>query len=123
MSFPDSHPDWMWLYFGAFGTTGVVLFIMVMWSWLRYHAIVDGSARSAARWNAVGYLLLFFAQWAICGVGGPPGNLLSSDAATHDLHRAIQASVLGIIFSVPGWACLLVGLRKLLGGARSTEGR
>jgi len=121
VSFPLNLPDWMWLYFGAFGTAGVVLFIMVMWSWTKYQALVDGSLRSASRWNAVGYLLLFFAQWSVCGIGGPPGNMLSSDASTHNLNRAIQAATLGILFSVPGWVCLLVGQRKLLSGVRSAE--
>ena len=121
MNFPSNLPDWMWLYFGAFGTLGVVLFIMVMWSWTKYQALVDGNLRSASLWNAVGYLLLFLAQWSVCGMGGPPGNMLSSDVSTHNLDRAIQAAVLGILFSVPGWVCLLVGQRKLLRGVRSVD--
>jgi hypothetical protein len=31
MNFPITHPIWMWLYFGAFGTAGVILFTLVIW--------------------------------------------------------------------------------------------
>lgn len=50
----------MWLYFGAFGTVGIVLFILLIWSWMKYHAAVRRNLRSAARWDAMGYMFLFF---------------------------------------------------------------
>jgi hypothetical protein len=119
MDFPLSHPIWMWLYFGAFGSLGIVLFILTLWSWMKYHAAVKGILRSAARWNAIGYMFLFFAEWFACGIGGPPGNMLSSDLAMHNYFGAVGAASLAMFFSVPGWACILVGQRKLLGEAQS----
>lgn len=112
MNFPLSHPVWMWLYFGAFGTLGIILFILVLWSWMKYHAAVKGNLRSAARWTATGYMFLFFAQWFACGIGGPPGNMLSPDMANYG--AAVGAASLAMFFSVPGWACLFVAQRKLL---------
>jgi hypothetical protein len=110
-------PDWVWLYFGAFGTAGAVLFTLTVWSWLRLQTQVTRSLRSAARWNMVGLLFLFLAAWFACGIGGPPGNLMSRDPATHNLEIGYLTAMLAIFFSVPGWACVLVGMRKLSQGA------
>jgi hypothetical protein len=119
VNFPNSHQIWMWLYFGAFGTLGIVLFILIIWSWMKYHATVKGNLRSAARWNAIGCMFLFFAEWFACGIGGPPGNMLSTDLATHNYFGAVGAASLAMFFSVPGWACILAGQRKLLSEAQS----
>jgi len=119
MNFPLSHPTWMWLYFGIFGTLGIILFILVIWNWMKYHAIVQGNLRSVARWSAVGYMFIFFAEWFACGIGGPPGNLLSTDIAQHNLFGAVGAASLAMFFSVPGWACILISQWKLLKEAQS----
>jgi hypothetical protein len=63
MGFPDTHPLCMWLYFGAFGSAGIILITLIAWNWMKYHALARGYARSAARWNMVGYMFLFFAAW------------------------------------------------------------
>lgn len=110
----DLHPLWLYAYFGTFGSVATVLFVLVAKSWLEYNARADYAQRSALRWNMVGYMFLFFASWFACGIGGPPGNLLSSDAAAHNQAAATGAAILAMLFSVPGWACVLVGQRKLL---------
>jgi hypothetical protein len=119
VNFPTTHPIWMWLYFGIFGTLGILLFILIMWNWMKYHAAVEGNLRSSARWMATGYMFLFFAEWFACGIGGPPGNMLSSDLATHSSFGALGAASLSMFFSVPGWACLFVGQRKLFNDVQS----
>jgi hypothetical protein len=113
MNFPPTHPIWMWLYFGAFGTAGIVFFALTMLSWTRYHARVGGRLRSAARWTAIGYMFLFFAQWFACGVGGPPGNLLSSNPLDYNAFAAAGAASLSMFFSAPGWICLFAGQQRL----------
>jgi hypothetical protein len=45
--------------------------------------------------------------------------MLSPDQLTHDIEAAYDSALLAIFFSVPGWACVLVGTRKLLQGTRS----
>ena len=114
MNFPMSHPLWMWLYFGTFGTADLILFTLIVWNWMRFHALVDGYKRSAARWSVLGYMFLFFAAWFACGIGGPPGNMLSSDPTTWNPFAAVGASALSMFFTVPGWTCLLVSQRKML---------
>jgi hypothetical protein len=117
MNFPLSHPVWMWLYFGSFGTLGIILFTLVIWSWMKYHATVRENLRSVARWTAIGYMFLFFAEWFACGMGGSPGNLLSSDLTKHSFHWAAGLAIAAMFFSVLGWACLFVGQRRLLAKA------
>ena len=80
-----------------------------------------GWLRWAAKWNMVGLMFLFVAAYFACGIGGPPGSLLSHDQLTHDLEAAYDSALLAIFFSVPGWACVLVGTLKMLRGIRSRE--
>jgi len=121
MNFPASHPTWMWLYFGTFGTLEAVLFTLVVWHWMKVHALVKGLMRSAAKWSVVGYMFLFFAAWFACGVGGPPGNMLSSNPTAHNLSAAISAATLSMFFSVPGWACVLMSQRMMMRGLQSGQ--
>lgn len=114
MNPPPTHPLWMWLYFGFFGTSGLIFFSLTMWSWMKYHAAQEGQLRAAARWQAFGYLFLFCAQWFACGIGGPPGNMLSSDSLAHNFGGALGAASLSMFFSVPGWICIFAGQRRLL---------
>jgi hypothetical protein len=99
-----------------------VLFTLTVWSWMKYLKLAEGSRRSAAKWNMVGLTFLFVAAYFACGIGGPPGGLLSHDQATHDRGSAHDAAILSIFFSVPGWTCVLVGVRKMMGALRSGEG-
>jgi hypothetical protein len=114
MDFLITHPVYMLAYFGTFGTIATILFVLLAKSWLAYHAMADQRRRSALRWSMVGYICLFTGAWFGCGIGGPPGNLLSADLATQNQTAALGAAILSMFFSVPGWACLLVSQRKLL---------
>ena len=114
MNLPATHPIWMWLYFGIFGSAGVVLFTLVVWNWLKVHSLAKGALRSAVKWNVIGYMFLFFGAWFACGIGGPPGNLLSPDLTLHNPNYATGGAILSMFFSVPGWTCVLVGMRKMI---------
>lgn len=109
-----SFPTWMWLFFGAFGTAGAVLFTFVAWYFLKAYTLAQGSMRSAFKWNIVGLLFLFLGAWFACGVAGPPGNMLSRDPVMHDLSLATTLAALSIFLSIPGWACVLLGQRKMI---------
>ena len=114
MNFPVSHPLWMWLYFGFFGTAGVILFTLVIWYAMKARSGATGQQRKSATWNMVGFLFLFLSSYAGCGIGGPPGNLLSSTPGLADTTFALIASAMAIGYSIPGWACLLMAQRVLL---------
>ena len=117
-----THPLWMWVYFGTCASVGTILFTLIVWHSMRVNALASGYQRSASRWNMVGYLFLFSAAWFACGIGGPPGNLLSSDPAAHDEFLAVFEATLSMFLSVPGWACVLMGQRRTLQGTRREGG-
>jgi hypothetical protein len=116
-----THPLWMWLYFGIFGSAGTILFTLIVWHSMKVHALVKVYQRSAARWSMVGYMFLFIAAWFACGIGGPPGNMLSPDPAARNVFLASFEAILSMFLSVPGWACVLVGQRKMLQGIQSDK--
>ncbi len=121
MDFPITHPIWMWLYFGVFGTAGAVLFTLVIWYGMKAHNAVEGYISTSAKWSMGGYLLLFLASYLVCGVGGPPGNLFSSSPGTANVEYATIGAMAGIAASVPGWACLLASQRLLIRGASKSK--
>ena len=59
MNFSETHPLWMWLYFGVFGSIGAILITLIAWQWMKLHALAEGYLRSAAKWSMFGYLFLF----------------------------------------------------------------
>jgi hypothetical protein len=116
-----SFPTWVWLYFGTFGTIGAVLYTLIVWYWMKFHSMATGILRSAAKWSMLGLMFLFIAAYFACGIGGPPGSLLSSDQLTHDIEAAYDSALLAIFFSVPGWVFVLVSIRKLLHSLQPTD--
>ena len=121
MNFPASHPLWMWLYFGSFGSTGLILVTLIIWNWMRLLRFSEGYQRAAAKWSMMGYMFLFFSAWFACGIGGSPGNLLSANPDSHFLTGATYAAVLAMFFSVPGWLCVLISQRKITKGVQSEK--
>jgi hypothetical protein len=121
MSYTANHPFWMFLYFGTFGSAGAILFTLIAWHGMKIRALGKGYQRSAAGWSLVGYMFFFCAAWFACGIGGPPGNMLSPDPAAYNTLSATFEATLAMFFSVPGWICVLLGQRKMLQGIRSCD--
>ena len=117
-----THPLWMWLSFGVFGSAGAVLFTLLMWSAMHARAWGRGDQRAATLWSTIGYTFLFFAAWFACGIAGPPGNLLSPDPAARSDFLATFEAILSMFFSVPGWLCVLLGQRRMLRAIHSEAG-
>ena len=114
MNFPSTHPSWMWLYFGVLGTAGMVMFILAMWSVAKLRKNSNQRLGKAIRLNMIGYMFLFISSWFACGIGGPPGNMLSADATVHNQLGALGAASMAMFFSVPGWSFLFLGYRSML---------
>jgi hypothetical protein len=103
------------LYYGVFGLASTVFFILTVWAWYKNRSSIPEQLRSAAGWNVLGYLFLFVAAYMACGIGAPPGGrLLSADVASRNFDWAAVAALLSKFFSLPGWACVFVGMRKLM---------
>ena len=116
MNLPTYFPTWMVLYFGTAGSIGLSLVALVFWTWMKTTRLSDGHVRSSLRWNIVGYVFLFSANWFACGIGGGPGNMLSSDPSMYQPMLATYAAVLAMLCSLPGWGCILIGQRVMLKG-------
>ena len=114
MTVPN-YPAWQWAYFGILGSASAVFFILTAWTWSRSRSSTTGQLRSAIAWSMVGYVFLFIAAYMACGIGGfPGGNLLSTDVTAHKVDWGNTAAELSMFFSMPGWVCVFVGMRKLL---------
>jgi hypothetical protein len=114
MNLPPFLPAWLYLYFAFFGTLALALVAVIFWTWMRVNRIAVGTLRRALKWNIVGYFFVFCAAWFACGIGAGPGWLLSSDIRMHNSQLAIAAAASGMLASVLGWICLLIGQRRML---------
>jgi threonine/homoserine/homoserine lactone efflux protein len=121
MSFPSEFPAWMFLYFAAFGTLALILVALIGRTWMQAMRLTTGALRRVLVWHAVGTVFLFSATWFACGVGAGPGNLLSLDASIQRPFLAGAAAVAGMFCSVLGWACLLMGMRRIVRGIEEGE--
>jgi hypothetical protein len=106
---------WSVLYYGVFGLASTVFFVLTVWTWYKNRPSMTGQLRSAVGWSVLGYLFLFVAAYMACGIGAPPGGrLLSADVASRNFDWAAVAAVLSKFFSLPGWICVFIGMRKLM---------
>ena len=106
---------WQVLYYGAFGSISAVFFVLTVWTWFKNRSLITGPLRSAAGWSILGYVFLFIAAYMACGIGATPGGrLLSADVASRNFDWAAIAAMLSKFFSLPGWVCVFVGMRKLM---------
>ena len=121
MSFPDTFPNWTWLYFGAMGSIAAILFTLIVLNWMKIRRLSAGYERIAALWRVWGFTFLFIAEWFACGIGGSPGGLLSTDMSIHYHFGGMFAAMLSMFFSVPGWICIFISQRKLLKGIRTAN--
>jgi hypothetical protein len=104
--------------FGIGGGLITLFFLGSVWNWARKRPALSGSERTGSDLRMVGSVFYVIAAWDLCGL---LGSLLSHDQVTHDLEAAYDSAMLSIFFSVPGWACMLVGMWKMLQGIRSDE--
>lgn len=107
-------PPYMWIYFAEFGTLAIVFLALTFWTWIKTTRLTKGPLKRALLWNMAGYVALFTALWFACGIGGPPGNLLSTDPSLQNPTVAGGAAMAGMFFSVVGWILLWVGMRNML---------
>ena len=111
MNEPAHFPTALYLYFAAGGTTALILFALVTWTWLKTRAVTSGRLRSGLTWLGVGFVFLLSSQWFACGIGAGPGFLLSDDDSARQPFLATAAAVAGMFCSVIGWLGVLVGMR------------
>lgn len=114
MNFPPYFAPWMWAYFAFFGTLAIVFLALTFWTWMKSTRLTKGTLKRALVWNMAGFVALFSGGWFACGIGGPPGNLLSTDPSMQNPTLAGAAAMAGMFFSVVGWVLLWVAMRTML---------
>src|SRR3972149_2482674 len=114
MKIPVEFPAWMWMYFALLGSLAILFVALTFWAWLKTTRLTSGSLKRALRWQVGGYATLFAAVWFACGIGGPPGNLLSTEDSLRNIEAATGAALAGMFFSVVGWVLLWMAMRIML---------
>ena len=64
VSFIDYSPR----YYGILGTTILVLFLFLVWDWMRRRPTLSDASRIASDLRMVGYYFLVTATWSLCGI-------------------------------------------------------
>ena len=100
-----------------------MLLALIFWNWMQSTRLTRGYLKTALRWNMLGNVFLFSAVWFECGIGAGPGNLLTNDPAMHSPLPATVSAALGMLASVAGWFCLLLGQRTIVVGAAAEQAR
>lgn len=97
-------------YFGALGIALTILFVGIVWYWMKYNNVEEGKMRTAAKFKLIGYLFLLMAAWFMCGVAGYPGAALRPDEANYDM--AISIAYLVMLFLFVGFSFVFLGQRQ-----------
>lgn len=102
------------VYFGVTGSLGATLFILFTWEFVKAGTrggLQADATRGVQTLRYAGFACMFAAQWSACGIGGPPGNLLSDDPAIHNPLAGLMGAMAGIAFSVMGWTLFCISER------------
>ena len=91
--------------FGIGGGVVMSLFLITLWFWTKRRPLLEGSARTAADFQLVGYVFFVVALWYLCGLLGPPAYLLNTDKVQQfgSLQGAQAQAVKIFIYFILGW--------------------
>lgn len=62
--------DYIPRYYGVLGTTILLLFLFLVWEWMRRRPTLSDAARIVSDLRMVGYYFLVTATWSLCGIFG-----------------------------------------------------
>ena len=106
-------------YYGILGTAILVMFVCLVWDWMRKRLTLSGSARIASDLRIVGHYFLVVATWSLCGIFGIVTYALQPQIM---LARGLQPTALMLTSHVMaefavGWCFVLLASRKEAPGA------
>jgi len=110
-------------YYGILGTAILVLFLFLVWDWMRRRPTLSDSARIASDLRMVGYFFLVTATWSLCGIFGIVTYALQPQIM---LARGLQPAAVMLTSHVMaelalGWFFLFLAARRQpLGAAAVT---
>ena len=91
--------------FGIGGGLIMALFLITLWFWTKRRPLLEGSARTAADFQLVGYVFFLVAMWYLCGLLGPPAYLLNTEKVQQfgSLQGAQSQAVKILAYLIFGW--------------------
>jgi len=93
------------LLFGIAGGLILAFFLGILWFWAKVRSRLEGSARTAADLQLVGYVFLAIAMWYLCGELARPYQKAL-------LELPLQSPVFVIVYLVLGWLFLFLSHYK-----------
>ena len=101
-------------FFGITGFVLTLLFLGIVWYWMKYGAVEEGEMKTAANLKMLGYMFLISAVWFMCGVLGPPGSALRPEMVLKygTLDTAIFTAYMLMVFLLVGFLLIFLGQRK-----------
>ncbi|MFC1893634.1 hypothetical protein ACFLYR_06365 [Chloroflexota bacterium] len=100
--------------FGIGGGLVMALFLMTLWFWTKRRPLLEGSARTVADFQLVGFVFFLVGMWYLCGLLGPPTYLLNTDKVQQfgSLQDAHAEAVKLFIYFILGWLFLFLSQYK-----------
>ncbi|MFC1912847.1 hypothetical protein ACFLX7_01450 [Chloroflexota bacterium] len=100
--------------FGIGGGLVMALFLITLWFWAKRRPLLEGSARTAANFQLVGYVFFLVGMWYLCGLLGPPAYLLNTDKVQQfgSLQGAQVSAVQIFIYFILGWLFTFLSQHK-----------
>ena len=97
-------------FFGVLGSLLTIIFLSIVWYWMKYNEREKGALRAAAKWTMMGTSLLLMAVWFVCGMVSYPGFALTPERTNPE--AAIAIAYLAMLITLLGFALMLIGQRK-----------
>ena len=113
MEFPDSYPINIWVIMGTLGCASSIIFSIYMWKWMK-SGQANTKSTPFSNFTFIGMCFLFASGLFACGIAGPPGYALSSNAALVSKEWIFRASYMSNMFATIGWALVLTGQIKTI---------
>ena len=102
------------LFFGIQGTIALLLFLFIIWYWMKMRPKLNSAAKTASDFRMIGYYFLIVATWNLCGIFGIAAYALKPEIMIkHGLQsNAITLTSHVMIELLLGWIFIFLSLRR-----------
>ena len=102
------------LFFGIQGTITLLLFLLIIWYWMKKRPKLKGSAKIASDLRIVGYYFFIVATWNLCGIFGIAAFALKPEIM---IKHGLQANAITLTSHVMielllGWVFIFLSMLK-----------
>lgn len=102
------------LFFGIQGTITLLLFLFIIWYWMKKRPKLERSAKTASDLRMIGYYFFIVATWNLCGIFGIATYALKPEIMIkHSLQsKAIMLASHVMIELLLGWFFIFLSMRR-----------